>query len=345
MDKHDQLRVSVVVPVYAGEKYLKELVASIERVRTTWVSNDSTLQLAEAIFVVDGAKDNSAKVLDKLSASRDWMIVLHLARNFGQHPATIAGVLHTSGDWVVTMDEDLQHPPEKIESMFAEISRAGGDVVYARPESAVHKSFFRDASSKTYKRMMEVLTGNKFVRYFNSFRLMRGHVARAAASVCNHDTYFDVAVCWFTDRITGVEMKLEDKRYIETGKSGYSFRSLLSHARRMLFTSQLSSLRLMSLFGFVMAALSVLLILVVVFQHLLFPGSVQTPGWTSTILSTAFFGGMTMLMLGFVLEILSTLIQRAHGKPLFFVVDRSRDHLLAKQFKVTDDPARADTRH
>src|SRR6478735_3726841 len=107
------ITLSVVVPVYSGADYLAALIAEIDRVRTGWSDSGAPLRLVEAILVDDAAVDSSPTIADRLASEKEWVTVIHLARNFGQHPATIAGILHTSGDWIITLDEDLQHPPAR----------------------------------------------------------------------------------------------------------------------------------------------------------------------------------------------------------------------------------------
>ncbi|MDB5652231.1 MAG: glycosyl transferase 2 family protein, partial [Hyphomicrobiales bacterium] len=214
------ISLSVVVPVYSGEAYLSVLLDEIGAVRKDLECRGMPLRLDEVIFVDDGAIDGSAAIIDKLADSFGYVTALHLSRNFGQHPATIAGILHTSGDWVVTLDEDMQHPPSRIIDLFEVVVKSGADVVYGRPKSNVHQSVTRDFSSRKFKAIIERLTGNKHISKANSFRLVRGSVARAASSVCGHDTYFDIALSWFTQRIESRQMVLKDTRFIETGKSG-----------------------------------------------------------------------------------------------------------------------------
>jgi glycosyltransferase involved in cell wall biosynthesis len=238
------ISVSLVVPVYSGEAYLRRLVEAADDLRQEWQSYKAPLSLSELILVDDAAVDGSPALVDAFAKERPWVVALHLARNFGQHPATAAGILHSSGDWVVTLDEDLQHPPSKIPSLLRKAVETRCDAVYGIADSKVHESFVRDMGSRTYKRLLSLLTGNRNIRDVSSFRLMRGAVARAAAAVCTPDTYFDVAVGWFTQRIEFVRMTLKDERFISTSKSGYRLRSLLSHARRLLFSSNLKVLRL-----------------------------------------------------------------------------------------------------
>ena len=138
------------------------------------------------------------------------------------------------------MDEDLQHPPARIADLFDVVAETGADIVYGKPRDGTHQSAMRDLSSRLYKRLIETLTGNHNITKVNSFRLVRGPVARAASGICGHDTYFDVALGWFSQRVESIEMDLRDLRYIDSGKSGYSFRSLLSHARRLAFSSHIN---------------------------------------------------------------------------------------------------------
>lgn len=324
--------VSVVVPVYSGEKFLRELVQQLDRVRTEWVEQQAPMRLAELILIDDAAVDASPTIVDELEANHAWVTALHLMRNFGQHAATIAGVLHSSGDWIVTMDEDLQHPPAEIETLLRKAALSGADVVYARPSSAVHEARTRDWASRGFKRMMAILTGNASVVHFNSFRLLRGSLARAASSACGHETYFDVALSWFTNRVQFVLLELKDKRFISSGSSGYSFSRLLTHARRMLMTSRVKAVSLLGFIGVLIAGVSMIGGAAVLLQKLIVPSSIAVRGWPSLILVNLFFGGFITFMIAVILEYISILVLSAHGKPLFFVVDRSPDKRLVEYF-------------
>ncbi|MBL8569776.1 MAG: glycosyltransferase family 2 protein [Phreatobacter sp.] len=330
MDK--PVLISVVVPVYAGQDYLPRLVEALAAVRASWESEGAPMRLGEAVLVDDEAIDRSAETLDALAKAYPWVVPLHLMRNFGQHAATIAGIQHTSGDWVVTMDEDLQHPPAAIETMLRKAVSESADIIYGTPDSDVHEALSRDWASRAFKQLMVRLSGNSNVRYFSSFRLIRGPLARAVSSVCGHDTYFDVALSWFTTRVATVPMTLKDERYISKGQSGYKLSRLLSHARRMLISSQVKVLRVCGLFGLAVVGLSILASIGLVLQHFLVPESILARGWTSLALMGLFFGGFITFMIGIALEYLSSLVLVAHGKPLYFVADRSSDSAIAAHF-------------
>lgn len=317
--------VAIVVPVYSGESYLRELVAQISALRDSWgLPSRTPFRLERLVLVDDNAIDRSPELIDELS-SLGWVKAVHLSRNYGQHAATISGILHTEEDWVVTLDEDLQHPPSLIPSMLLEAVKTSSDVIYGRPISAVHQKATRDWTSRTFKSLMEWATGERNIRLTNSFRLMRGPVARAAAQACAHDTYFDAALFWFTQRVRALPMHLQDSRFISTGKSGYRLRSLLSHARRLLISSQIKFLRIGAAFGIGLSALSLLLGGLIVAIRLLVPEYIASPGWASIMVAIMFFSGVILFINGIVLEYLSVLLVRSNGRPLYFEIDRSGD--------------------
>jgi len=262
--------------------------------------------------------------------------VLHLSRNFGQHPATTAGILQTTGDWVITLDEDMQHPPSKIEAMLHQAAISGIDVVYACPEQAVHESVFRDYSSRIYKKIIGYLAGNENIQLFNSFRLIRGSIARAASGVCGHDTYFDVALSWFSQRIGTVVMALKDDRVIQSGKSGYNIQKLFSHARRMIVSTHMKALRVGAVLGAIGLISSFAYGGYVLSAGLLFHINSGARGWSSLMVVVLFFGGVSTFMSGMLLEYIAVILLHTQGKPAFFIVDRRSDALLLEWLQAGD---------
>jgi polyisoprenyl-phosphate glycosyltransferase len=331
-----KITLSIVTPVYSGANYLESLVRELDKLRSRWITNNAPIELTESIFVNDASIDNSLAVLNALSEQYPWIVVLSLSRNFGQHPATEAGILYTSGDWVVTLDEDLQHPPSLIESLLIKAVTDGCDILYANPLHAVHQNLIRDLTSRFYKLIIAKLTGIKSIPYINSFRLLRGTIARAASSVCSHDTYLDIALSWFTERIGYVRADFRDERYIKSGESGYNFGKLLSHARRMILSTQTKALR----FGGFIGVLAFIISLgygSLVFLNAFFKNLPDVKGWSSLIVAILFLGGLSLLLLSVILEYLSIILLHTQGKPTFFVVDRSLDRILLDYFKALKD--------
>lgn len=333
-----KVSLSIVVPVFSGEAYLEKLVQAVENFRLRSEELEAPFNVTELILVDDAARDGSPELIDTLAEKHAWIVALHLSRNFGQHAATVAGILHSSGDWVATIDEDLQHPPGQIFDLLERGVKENADVVYALPSSrAVHGAAWRDWSSVGFKRLMEWLTGTPTLGLVNSFRLLRGPIARAASSVCSHNTYFDIALTWFTERIAAVPMELRDLRFIEGKSSGYNLSRLGSHAKRMLFSSQLRFLSLGLLIGGLLFIASLFASVFVFFIWLFSPEMIDAQGWTSLVLLVCGSTGLLSLMLGLCLQYLSTLVLKAHGRPTFFTVDRSADQKIAEWFSVSTE--------
>jgi polyisoprenyl-phosphate glycosyltransferase len=327
------LTVSTVTPVYRGARYLPDLVRELDTLRAKWTSEGAPLRLIESIFVIDAAVDDSHAVLRSLQPVYPWLKVICLSRNFGQHAATVAGICHTSSDWVVTLDEDLQHRPSQIDALFRQQIQTGADVVYAQPRRHVHGGGWRDWSSRTIKRLLSWLTSTPEIELFNSYRLVRGGIARSAASSSSSQTYLDIALTWFTNRFDSVEQDLRDVRFIEDSVSGYGFLKLIQHARRLVISSQVDIASSGLTLGVAAIGLAVGLGLWVLVRSLLFPGEFGIRGWASTITVISFFSGVIISIACIALEYLHILAVNQLGKPTFFTVDRDQDAVLVQWFQ------------
>jgi glycosyltransferase involved in cell wall biosynthesis len=326
----EPISLSVVVPVFHGARFLPDLASALSEVRAELAATAAPVRLGEAIFVDDGSIDDSPTVLENLNHSNEWIHVITLSTNFGQHPATIAGILHSSGDWVASMDEDFQHRPNDLIPLLKYAIRNGLDIVYAKPKGEVHRSRIRDLGSRWFKQTISRLIGNPFIPLFNSFRMMRGSIARAAAAVCENDPYFDIAVCWFTHRIGVLPLDLTDRRFIERKESGYKFRTLVRHAERMLSSSEMKFLRLGAAIGVFALTASIVLSVVTLGIKVYRPSAIEARGWASLVLLISFFGGLTSLLTGILTELTTSIVIRLKGKPTFFVVDRRQDLALTE---------------
>ena len=324
--------ISTVTPVYQGEKFLDELISRLERLRCKF-DGVQGVQLIESIFVIDECEDESEALLHNIAREKPWVKVITLSKNFGQHPATTAGFLYSNGDWVATLDEDLQHDPKYIVALLSKAIDTGSDVCYANSISEVHGSYIRDKLTIVFKKMVGLVTGNKNTKYFSSFRVVRGSIARAAGAISRHESYLDIVLSWFTDRVVWLRVEMIDSRFQETKRSGYSLFSLLKHAKRMIMSSKLKVLRFGLIIGIFAFIFSLVLGAYSFTARIMNFAYVGVQGWSSLILTILFFGGLISLLVGIVLESLSDLLLAIGGKPPFFVVDRSGDKLLAELLK------------
>lgn len=328
-----KITVSTVTPVYSGEAYLEKLVNKIADLKIKWEAESAPFALVEAIFVDDGSVDNSTNILAKLNSEYDWVRVVTLSRNYGQHSATVAGVCHTSSEWVVTLDEDLQHDPFKVEDLFRCQSENNADVVYARPLNSVHGNSWRDKSSRLVKGLLSKMTSTPQIRFFNSFRLIRGSIARAAASSSSSQTYLDIAISWFTKSFAVIEMDLQDDRFIEDKKSGYGLSKLIKHARHLIVSSEIDITSSGLITGGLAISVALAIGVFAILQKILFPESVGSDGWTSLIAVVTFFGGVIIALLCIALEYINIIVLNQLGKPSFFTIDRSSDLIIKNWYK------------
>ena len=320
--------ISIVIPVYQGADYLLELLRRIGSLRDAMERSGLPIRLSECICVNDSAIDSSAGVLSFLQPTCPWLQVVTLSRNFGQHPATLAGILHSSGDWVITLDDDLQHEPERILLLLLEATRENLDVVYAKPAGSVHESLYRNTASRWVKACVARLAGNPHIPLFNSFRAIRGTVARAAASSCASETYLDVALTWITNSIGSVTLMMTDPRLANGKASGYSFQSLVRHAFRMLVTSDSRLLRFGARLGILGMSIGIFLGLTLATMKLFYPSLIPVQGWASTIVIMLVVNSLIALQCGIAMKFLSLILQRSQGRPTFFIVDRTGDQAL-----------------
>lgn len=319
-----------VTPVYRGADYLRELVREIDRLRMSWRRDNSPIELIESIFVDDGSIDSSASVLEELAVEFPWVTVVTLSRNVGQHAATVAGICHSSSDWVVTLDEDMQHRPAEIENMLAKAINVGADVCYARPRTPVHGGSWRDKASVYTKSVLSRLVNLPQIKEFNSFRLIRGSIARAAAAASTSYTYLDIAISWYSNSYVSVWLNMEDKRFVLHKSSGYGLGKLVRHARNLLVSSSLDIASKGLVLGGVTIIMAALLGAGVVLQKFFFPEIIASPGWASLVALVSFFGGVVIALLCIVLEYLHVLVLEKLGKPTFFTVNRESDVRLRK---------------
>lgn len=309
--------VSIVIPVYQGERTLKALLAEIEPF-TQLVNTPAghLLKVAEVLLVHDNGPDGSAGVIRELAEQYDTVRPLWLSRNFGQHPATLAGMASSGGDWIVTMDEDGQHDPASIPEMLDAAMTAQADVVYGRATNRPPHGFVRNLASRGSKRLLRLSTSDVDATEFQSFRLVLGEVGRSVAAYAGTGVYLDVALGWVARRVVTCPVVLRDQA---DRPSGYSLRTLWSHFWRMVLSSGTRALRLVSLLGVTIAVGGLLLALYFVLATIWWKVDLP-PGWPSLMVVLLVCSGAILFSLGVIAEYIGVAVKMAMGKPLYLIV-------------------------
>ncbi|MGI8590661.1 MAG: glycosyltransferase [Nakamurella sp.] len=309
--------ISVVIPVYQGERTLPALMSEIASLHQPFASPAGhSVQVTEVLLVHDNGPDGSAAVMRTLALRYEFVRVVWLSRNFGQHPATLAGMASSGGDWIVTMDEDGQHDPQMIGSMLDVAMGESADVVYGRATNTPPHGFLRNLASPSAKRLLRLSTHEINAESFHSYRLVLGEIGRSVAAYAGAGVYLDVALAWVGRKVATCPMEMS----VGGGRpSGYSIRSLTSHFWRMVLSSGTRALRLVSLLGVAFAAGGCLLALYFLsaklFWHLDAPA-----GWPSLITVLLLCSGAILFSLGVIAEYLGVAVNMAMGKPLYLIV-------------------------
>lgn len=310
-------RISVVIPVYQGEKTLPAVVSELlyfAEPRLTAAGHRYVI--AEVLLVFDHGPDRSADVIRDLAEQHPIVRAVWLSRNFGQHPATLAGMASAGGDWVVTMDEDGQHDPAAISNMLDTAMARKSTLVYALPSNKPPHGFLRNAASKGAKKVVAALLSSADAPNYQSYRLITGEVARSVAAYAGNAVYLDVALGWIASNVSTCPVALREEG---ERKSGYKLRSLLSHFWRMVISSGTRGLRLVSLIGALFAFLGVCLAVYLLVAYLSGHGAGQQ-GWTSTMIVILISTGAILFSLGVIAEYVGVNVNMAMGKPAYLIV-------------------------
>lgn len=306
--------ISVVVPVFRSQDSLCELhrrlVEVIEPIDPSF----------ELILVEDCGGDLSWEVIQELAKADRRIHGLQLARNYGQHNALLCGIRAARGNIVVTLDDDLQNPPEEIPKLLAKLND-GYDVVYGAPEKETH-GFFRNQASQITKLALQGSMGADTARKVSAFRVFRTHLREAFKFYRSPTVNIDVLLTWGTSRFTSVTVR-QDKRTI--GESGYTLHKLIKHAINMVTGFSTFPLQMASVLGLVFGSLGFLVLAYVVIRYFIEGSSV--PGFPFLASMIAIFSGVQLFALGIFGEYLARMHFRSMERPPYTIHrDTPEDH-------------------
>jgi undecaprenyl-phosphate 4-deoxy-4-formamido-L-arabinose transferase len=307
-----QTGVSVVIPTYNGAQLLSPLLARLIPVM------EQLRQPFEVIIVNDGSSDTSWDVLSELSHEYAFIRPLDLMRNFGQHNALLAGIRAARYSVVVTMDDDLQHPPEAIPILLDKLGEQY-DLVYGIPLRQQHTAW-RNVASQITKRIILRLIGVSSSSYLSAFRAFRTPLRQAFANYQSPQVLLDVLLSWGAARTAAVKVRYSDAK---RRKSTYNFPRLLRLMMAELTGFSVAPLRFASFVGFAFTAFGILTLIYVLARALL-QGSV--PGFPTLASLIAIFSGAQLFALGIIGEYVGVIHSRLLERPVYII----REHEDAK---------------
>ena len=301
------IRVSIVIPVYNGRESLPELLAGIAR------TMDGRHEY-EVIAVNDGSPDDSLDVLRRLAGQHPRLRILDLAKNAGQENAILAGFECVRGEFVVCMDDDLQHDPADIPKLLDALGEKDLDIVFARFVQNAGGSFRRFGTWMN-DRMMSFVIGKPAGLVLSSFLAMRRYLARKAGEFQGPYPYLAGQYLSLTSRVGNVDLVQHPRRYRQ---SNYSLRKLLGVWASGLVNFGLAPLRLMLWLGLALMAVVAVLVVLLIVNRLVY-GNLVPLGWTSLTILVLSLASLQMLALGLLGEYLGRVLMTATRYPRFCV--------------------------
>jgi len=298
--------ISVVIPVYNSEAILPELIARL----TSAVPR--VAQQYEVILINDGSRDVSWEVIRDLTQQFPGVRGINLMRNYGQHNAFLCGIRSARYDVIVTLDDDLQHPPEEIPKLLEKLAE-GYDVVYGTPEREQH-GFLRVLASQVTKLALQTAMRADVARSASAFRALRTLVREAFGSYQSPFVSIDVLLAWGTTRFAAVSVRHDSR---PAGVSNYTLRRLMVHALNMMTGFSTLPLQFASLVGFAVTLFG-LGVLAYVFSRYLIEGT-SVPGFPFLASVIAIFSGAQLFALGIIGEYLARMHFRMMERPTYAV--------------------------
>lgn len=277
--------ISVIIPVYNSETILPHLMERLDAQLKSMTSK------FEVILVDDNSRDNSWQVIATLSDQYPFIQAYQLTRNYGQHNALLCAIRRAKYDLIVTMDDDLQHPPEEIPKLLEELEK-GYDAVYGRPIKDRH-NLWRNLASRMTKIVLQKAMGAETASNISAFRIFRTQCRDAFINYHGSFLSIDVLLTWGTTRFSTVGVKHQPRF---EGKSNYTFRRLLNHAFNMVTGFSAVPLKLASWIGFLCTVFGLIILSYVVVKFFITRGRV--PGFTFLASIISIFSGAMLFSLG-----------------------------------------------
>jgi undecaprenyl-phosphate 4-deoxy-4-formamido-L-arabinose transferase len=307
MDNNKQMpSISAVIPVFNSEDTLEELYL---RLKKSLIVHSSDYEI---IFINDSSGDNSSDIIYRLAENDSNVVCFDLAKNYGQHNALLCGIRQAKYEVIVTLDDDLQNPPEEIPNLLEKLDQ-GYDVVYGYPKNEQHE-LFRNIASVFTKIALKTTMGISMARHVSAFRVFRTELRNSFSDYKGSFISIDVLLSWGTNSFSAIPVNHEKR---VKGKSNYTFRKLVRHAVNMVTGFSVLPLQIASMIGFLLSLFG-FVVLVYVVGRFLFQGS-PVPGFSFLASIIAIFSGAQLLGIGIIGEYLARMHFRTMDKPQYFI--------------------------
>jgi dolichol-phosphate mannosyltransferase len=298
--------ISIVSPVYRADKIVENLVTEIQAVMRQ-------LNLTyEIILVDDRSPDDSWNVMKLLSARNENIKSIRLSRNFGQHPAIIAGLSQAKGEWIVVMDCDLQDQPKEIAKLYNK-AQEGFKIVQARRKNR-EDNFLKKLSSKIFSKVYGYFTDTKYDNEIGNFGIYHNKVIQSIFKISDYIKFFPLFVDFVGFKSTSIEVEHAPR---ESGTTSYSFSKLVSLAFNTIISFSNKPLKLFVKFGMIISLLSFSVGIYYIYQAM--HHEIEVLGFTSIIVSIWFLSGIIITTIGVTGIYVGKIFDQTKNRPVFII--------------------------
>ena len=304
-------KISIVVPCYNEEKSLPYFYNEIKK-----VANEMKEVIFEIIFVNDGSKDNTLKIIKDFAKKDKSIRYVSFSRNFGKEAAMYAGFKESTGDYIATMDADLQDPPELLKDMLKYIKEEGYDSVATKRKTRKGEPFIKSIFSVIYYKIIRMVTKLDIADGARNYRLMTRKMLNSVLEMAEYNRYLNGIYAFVGYNTKWLEY---DNKKRVAGKTNYSFFKLISYALEAITSFSAFPLRLSAILGMFFCLIAFIFILFIITRTLVFGD--PTSGWPSLVCIIFMVSGIQMFSLGILGQYLSKTYLEIKQRPLYFIKD------------------------
>ncbi|TAH04866.1 MAG: glycosyltransferase [Sphingobacteriales bacterium] len=299
-------KVSIVIPVYNEEQNIDFIAKEILAV------TKSLNYIFEIIFIDDGSRDNTLEKIQLLSQKHPNIFSIELTKNFGHQNALKAGYDYATGHCIISMDGDMQHPPELISLMLKHWEN-GFDIVSTQRTYPAETSFFKKSGSNLFYKIINTLSDTKIEKGSSDFRLIDRHVANTLKNLTENSIFMRGLINWLGFKSIKIAFNANQRH---AGVSKYPFKKMLKFAVEGITAFSVKPLYMAVYLGFIFSTLAILYIPYVIYEHYL---GKDVAGWATVVVSIVFFGGLQLIILGIIGIYIGKLFIQSKQRPNYIV--------------------------
>ena len=308
-------KISLIVPCYNEEQVINMFYTETMKV----LENIENEYLYEFIFIDDGSRDKTLELIKELRKKDDKVTIISFSRNFGKEAGIYAGLNNATGDLIVIMDADLQHPPKIILEMIKGIEE-GYDTVTTRRINRKGEPIIKSAFSKMFYRIMSKMVDFELVQGAQDFRMMKREVVDAIISLKEYNRFSKGIFSWVGFKVKYIEIENAERA---AGTTKWSFKSLFKYAMEGMLSFSTVPLRISTILGLAISFVAIISTCIIIIQTLI-QGKV-VPGYASIITAVLFMGGIQLICLGIISEYIAKMYLEIKNRPKYIIREKIRN--------------------